>query len=224
MVYFEIESTRGAPILAAILLIVSSSLIRASDTSQANVSEQISVTTTYVFVCADGNRVVVRAEEGFAWVFIHAGTLRLPAVLAVAGTAYSDNRFELHIDGEYAHLGPHGALQACRNDQRAATWERAKLEGADFRAVGNEPGWNLEIRGGDRAILITDYGATRIEIPLPKPLVDAKNRMTRWDSGDMVVEVRGYPCRDDMSGEQFGAQVKVTWRGRTFSGCGRALH
>ncbi len=35
---------------------------------------------------------------------------------------------------------------------------------ASFRAVGNEPGWTLDI-GGRRMQLVADYGATRAEVP-----------------------------------------------------------
>ena len=107
---------------------------------------------------------------------------------------------------------------------RRAVWERAKLDGADFRAVGNEPGWSLEIIAGDRILLITDYGASRVELPLPEPYVDQTNRRTRWDAGEFIVEVMGRPCRDSMSGELFDTEVSVQWQGQTLSGCGRALH
>ncbi len=100
------------------------------------------------------------------------------------------------------------------NDPRQAIWERAKLDGADFRAVGNEPGWSLEIIAGNRILLITGYGASRIELPLPEPDVDQTNRRTRWDAGELIVEVTGRPCRDSMSGEIFETEVSVHGRGR----------
>lgn len=105
-----------------------------------------------------------------------------------------------------------------------AIWERAKLDGADFRAVGNEPGWNLEIRAGNQLLLVTDYGKSRVELPLPEPTLDPDARRTRWDAGELVLDVIGRPCRDTMSGEQFETQVLVTWEGQTLRGCGRALH
>ncbi len=41
----------------------------------------------------------------------------------------------------------------CTYDRRASIWEHAKLSGVDFRAVGNEPGWVLEVREGDVCLL-----------------------------------------------------------------------
>ena len=180
---------------------------------------------TYVFVCSDSLSYTVRASEAEAWVFRPAGTRRLPAAEAGQGTWYSDGVFELRIEGELAQLGNSGgALQSCRNDPRRAVWERAKLDGADFRAVGNEPGWSLEILAGTRMLLIADYGASRVDLPLPEPTMDREARTTRWDAGEIVLEVIGRPCRDSMSGESFETQVRVRWRGRTLRGCGRALH
>ncbi len=180
---------------------------------------------TYVFVCSEQTAYTVRATEAKAWVFHQKGTLMLPAVPAKMGTKYSDGAFELWIDGQQAQLGESGSkLQRCRNGRRRAVWEKAKLDGADFRPVGNEPGWNLEILEGSRIVLVADYGVSRVELPLPQPTVDRDARMTRWDAGELIAEVIGRPCRDSMSGESFEATVVATWGEQTLRGCGRALH
>lgn len=182
-------------------------------------------TATYVFVCDEQTAYTVRTTGAAAWVFRPEGTLMLPPVPARAGAKYSDGAFELWIDGEQARLGESGTeLQRCRNDRRRAVWEKAKLDGADFRAIGNEPGWNLEILEGSRIVLIADYGDSRVERPLPQPVIDQDARSTRWDTGELVVEVTGVPCRDSMSGESFESTVVVTWGEQTLRGCGRALH
>jgi putative lipoprotein len=181
--------------------------------------------TTYVFVCDEQTTYTVRTSGTKAWVFHPKGTLMLPAVRARTGVKYTDGVFALWIDGQQAQLGESGsALRHCRNDGRRAVWEKAKLDGADFRAVGNEPGWNLEILAGSRMVLVADYGAARVERPLPQPVIDRQARITRWDAGQLSVEVIGRPCRDSMSGESFEATVVVTWGERTLRGCGRALH
>lgn len=182
-------------------------------------------TETYVFVCDEGTSYTVRTTGTDAWVFRPDGTLQLPVVPSDRVRRYSDGNFELRIEGEKAWLGERGGEpRACRNDRRRAIWERAKLDGADFRAVGNEPGWYLEIRKQRRIVLVADYGETRVELPLPEPAVDPSSRATRWDAGELVVEVTGHPCTDTMSGEQFPSEVMVHWEGRTLRGCGRALH
>ena len=180
---------------------------------------------TYVFVCDEQTVYTVRTTGAEAWVFHPQATLLLSALPARTGAKYSDGAFELWIDGQQAQFGESGSeLQRCRNDRRRAVWEKAKLDGADFRAVGNEPGWNLEIQAGSRIVLVADYGASRVELPLPQPTVDRDAGTTRWDAGDLIVEVIGRPCRDSMSGESFESTVVVSWGEQTLRGCGRALH
>jgi uncharacterized membrane protein len=181
--------------------------------------------TTYVFVCPSGLAFSARTSSTEDWVFLPGETRQLLPVPAETGNRYRDAFVELSIIGQAAHLiSPDGSAQWCRNNPGQAVWERAKLDGADFRAVGNEPGWSLEIIAGNRMLLITDYGASRVELPLPKPYVNQTNRKTRWDTGELIVEITGRPCRDSMSGEIFESEVSVQWQGRMLSGCGRALH
>lgn len=180
---------------------------------------------TYVFVCDDRTAYTVQVGDAEASVFHPRGTLQLPVVPAETGARYSNGIFDLWIEGQRARLGEVGReLQQCRNDHRRAVWEKAKLAGADFRAVGNEPGWHLEILASGRIVLVADYGATQIERPLPQPIVDSDARTTRWEAGELIVEVIGRPCRDSMSGESFESTVTVTWRRQILRGCGRALH
>ena len=37
-------------------------------------------------------------------------------------------------------------------------WHEAKLRGVLFRAIGQEPGWLLEITDGSEILLVTGYG------------------------------------------------------------------
>lgn len=182
-------------------------------------------TTTWVFVCDDQSAWVVRGDATAAWVFSHQGTRKLPAVPADSGRAYSDGRLEIRVEGESARIADAGAgPKSCRNDRQRAIWEKAKLDGVSFRATGNEPGWTLEMVKGTSLVLVADYGKSRVERPLPEPSVDRDRLVTRWDAGEVVVEVTGRPCQDSMSGETFESSVVVHWKGKTLHGCGRALH
>jgi uncharacterized membrane protein len=182
-------------------------------------------TTTYVFVCDDEATYTVRTGSAGARVFGPGQSLTLPAVATEPARRYSDGDFELRIEGERAWLGERvGELRECRNDRRRAVWERARLDGVDFRAVGNEPGWYLEIHEQSRVVLVSDYGTARVEMPLPEPGVKIKGDTTRWDAGELRVEAMRRPCTDTMSGERFPSQVTVYREGRILRGCGRALH
>jgi uncharacterized membrane protein len=180
---------------------------------------------TYFFVCDDQTSYTVRTTDDEAWVFRPEGTLRLPVAPSEHGTAYTDRDFELRIAGQEAKFGKTGGeLRSCRNDPRRAVWEQAKLDGADFRAIGHEPAWELRILEQSRIVLVADYGASHVEGPLPEPEVEPEAGITRWHADDLVVEVMRQTCTDTMTGEQFSSQVMVHWRERTLRGCGRPLH
>jgi putative lipoprotein len=106
------------------------------------------------------------------------------------------------------------------------SWETARAQGVDFRAVGQEPGWILDIYTQGRIVLVWDYGENRIELPLPEPTYpqEGATRYETQGSGHMlVVTTRRFPCQDAMSGEAFPATVEVVIDGRTLLGCGRSV-
>src|SRR5690606_38962826 len=103
-------------------------------------------------------------------------------------------------------------------------WADAKRRGATFRALGNEPAWNLEIFP-DRLVMVTNLGADRTELAHDGPTVDGARTTYRAAVGESeitaVIERRA--CTDTMSGEPFGTAVTVTFGEETLCGCGRFL-
>ena len=59
-------------------------------------------------------------------------------------------------------------------------WHQAKLRGVSFRAIGQEPGWLLEITDGSEILLVTDYGQTKTSYPYVEPDVFEEERRTRF--------------------------------------------
>jgi uncharacterized membrane protein len=181
---------------------------------------------TFVFTCSDTLKFVARTDNKEAWLFLPSGTIQLPHT----GTgSYRNDQTYLQINGQEASLEASGVKHLlCKNDRRQAIWEHAKLNGTDYRAIGNEPGWTLEIRNQESIILITDYGSTRHEFTLPKPEIDETNRITRYQSKDsdheVILMISGEACLDTMSGEGFSSKATVTLDGKMLQGCGRALH
>jgi len=107
-----------------------------------------------------------------------------------------------------------------------SVWERARRRGVDFRAVGNEPGWHLEIRDGEGLRFVHAYGQQWLQVPATAlerdPPEGARAGRTRYRAvlggGDLLVEIAEAPCTDSMSGERFAYRVVVqrgerTWRG-----------
>lgn len=103
-------------------------------------------------------------------------------------------------------------------------WHKAKLRGVAFRAIGQEPGWLLEITNGEEILLVTDYGNNKKSYPYVEPQEDQAARRTVFEVNDNIsVLIEGRPCSDTMSGESFEVTVTVTQGEKLLQGCGRAL-
>lgn len=93
--------------------------------------------------------------------------------------------------------------------------------GTPFKAIGNEPGWTLDL-GGGRMVLVTDQGATRAELPMPVavPIAGGRRYDARNDAHTLVVTILDRTCADTMTGMPRPATVEVSIDGRTLKGCG----
>jgi putative lipoprotein len=100
-----------------------------------------------------------------------------------------------------------------------------RARGVDFRAIGQEPGWLLDMFR-DRVELSYDYGNVEITAPRPQPILPAwqgEIYEIRTEAHRITITIRRTPCQDAMSGEMFPAQVAVLVNGRTLEGCGRSV-
>jgi uncharacterized membrane protein len=115
-------------------------------------------------------------------------------------------------------------------DHALAPWDGAFFElerDRDFRGIGQEPGWQLEIRKGSEMRFIYDYGQTSVATPAPRARVDARTGRQTFqattEANALTVEIVPVGCEDSMSGKPFPATVTVTLNERTFRGCGEEL-
>jgi uncharacterized membrane protein len=111
-----------------------------------------------------------------------------------------------------------------------APWDGVFFELArehDFRALGQEPGWQLELFPGREIRFTYDYGARTAVTPAPAPETDAKSATRVYhavtEAHDLRVVIEPTPCTDVMNGKPFAATVTVILDGRTFHGCGAPL-
>ncbi|ANP45315.1 COG3650 family protein [Candidatus Viadribacter manganicus] len=110
--------------------------------------------------------------------------------------------------------------------EQMPTWETARAAGVDLRAIGQEPGWIVDIYTQGRIVALLDYGQTHLEFPLPEPTApteDATRFETQADGHALSITYRRLPCQDAMSGESYPATVEVIFDGRTLNGCGRSV-
>lgn len=184
---------------------------------------------TYVYECGEGYDFPVSIEGEKAWLFLPDQTVCLLRVSSDTGAKFSNGTISYWIKGNEAFFElENETYRGCKSNRAKALWEDAKLRGVDFRAVGNEPGWHIEITKDDKVLFVNNYGENRYEFATPPPLADQPSRVTRYeikeDGHEMIIVLKGEPCLDTMSGESFDVTVTVTFDGRVFSGCGRVLH
>lgn len=184
---------------------------------------------TYVYECSDGFGFVARVQKEKVWLFLPEITINLPHVPSASGAKYSDDQITYWSKGDEALLKIGNEKHTiCKNNRALAIWEDAKLRGVDFRAIGNEPGWNLEIIKSEKIVFVGDYGQARHEFIITEPSIDPQARTTVYhvqnDKHELSAIIVGRRCRDTMSGEAFETTVTVILDGKKYRGCGKALH
>lgn len=181
---------------------------------------------TQAWQCENSGYVVSSGarDSDSLWLFLPGKTLQLepagPDSYAVAGTTMS-------IDGLQATLTREGNSESCTENRRLSIREDAKLRGVDFWATGNEPPWRLEM-SADLILVKTGYENERHEFPAVPQQTEPAARSSQWvtanDTETLSVVIEGQACADSMSGDSFGARVKLVLNGRELQGCGTALH
>lgn len=115
------------------------------------------------------------------------------------------------------------AVQAEEND----VWEQAKEEGIQFRAVGNEPGWLVEVRDDQNIKFVNDYGNLEIKAPVDDlwvgPAGEDKIYYIENDVVQFQVIIMKKSYQDTMSGEVYPYQVRVVFPNKSYIGGGRLL-
>ncbi len=104
-------------------------------------------------------------------------------------------------------------------------WEK----GIDFYAFGNEPFWSLDM-DLDKTIHFKNLDEIDFTAPAVQPDKAMDTNVERFrsvtESGEIIVEIKQYPCADNMSGEAFDFTVNIDFKKpgdsnyQTFKGCG----
>lgn len=123
-----------------------------------------------------------------------------------------------------------GSLLEVDRDRALAPWDGVFFELArdrDFRAVGQEPGWQLEIRVGSEMRFTYDYGKGSAVTPAARAYLNAKTGTRTFhavsEANDLRAEIVPVGCQDSMSGKPYPSTVTVTLNDRSFRGCGESL-
>jgi uncharacterized membrane protein len=116
-------------------------------------------------------------------------------------------------------------LGACHSQAAASPREAAQLRGVTIRALGQEPGWVLEVVPRRWVHMRGDYGAFDILTSVPEPFSDGDALVYESGADENALRLRLYqrPCQDSMSGKAYPLTAVVHARGRQFDGCAESL-
>ncbi len=151
--------------------------------------------------------------------------LVLGQVRAASGAKFEEGDTVFWSKGDEATLELDGETYTCRVNTSAGPWEHARATGVTFRALGNEPGWLLDIREGERIDFTYDYGEGSVAVPAPAPQKHGDTTVyeASTEAHTLNVVLKPQACTDTMSGEAYDYTVAVSLDGRAFEGCGRML-
>jgi membrane-bound inhibitor of C-type lysozyme/uncharacterized membrane protein len=185
---------------------------------------------TNAWDCEDGRYVVSteNPETLALTVFVDNEPRTLERVRSASGVRYETRGVLFWTKGDEATLEVGDESTLCRLNPFYSVREDAKLRGADFRAVGNEPGWHLELFSSQPSVLVLDYGERTLRFdasgPVDLPDVTGSRFTGNTEGLDIRIELTPGPCQDTMVDYEYETTVLVDVGGRQLRGCGEPLH
>lgn len=214
--------------LFAVLLLVQLVACTASSVPNANPeNDSVLMTTgkTLVYECV-GYEFIARTGPGEMAVWLEERYLILSSVRSASGSKYTEGDVTFWSKGNEAilYIG-NQRFDDCTLAPHRAPWEDARRRGVDFRAVGNEPGWVLEIQNDRHLLFIADYGMNRVLIENPVLSVQGSHSIyeAHNKTDTLKIDIVDEQCTDSMKGNTFASQVTLYWNGNTYIGCGSTL-
>jgi putative lipoprotein len=140
-----------------------------------------------------------------------------------SGRLYANGDVAFLLRSPDATLDWYGEAIACQ--QLPDPWKNAGSSGIDFRAVGQEPGWFVEIDDERLIHLVYDYAERELTTRAPSKTIESDRTIYTGQAGNQVVTVaiQEKRCADVMSGEPYPFTVTVTVDDRVLEGCGRLV-
>lgn len=130
--------------------------------------------------------------------------------------------YERRPDGTLLLAAGSGSQVVFRRNE-PAPMQDARARGVDFRAVGQEPGWVVEVTEGDHINAVLDYGATTLLLPTPSADSGPDNTTVydaSTDTDHLVLKITGKVCIDSMSDETHSSTVELLVNEKPYRGCG----
>jgi putative lipoprotein len=187
------------------------------------------VLRAYAWQCTDGQEILMRnlLRERAITIGLPDGEHRLEQTVSASGARYAnaDATIVFWTRGDTATLERRGsAVVPCRERRADSLREDARLRGVIYRALGNEPGWTLEIGPQTRLDWVTLYGAERHAFTTSTATVtsDGISYTAGQGANSIKVAIRAGRCVDD--GEiAYDYTATVEFRGTAYPGCASKL-
>lgn len=181
--------------------------------------------SVFVYNCSEDLHFVVKVEKETAWLFLPSKTVKAVKQKSASGAKYSVGSIVYWNKGHEATLERDKQKYRCANDGIAATFERAKFSGVVFRAIGNEPGWILEITSDKEVSLLTNLGETKTHFEVVEKYSNygSTEYEMRSNSNVMHVRIEKRRCQDTMADRVYESMVYINFDGINMKGCGKSL-
>ena len=179
--------------------------------------DEAAFTFTVTFATDPGEAAITLPER------FGGRSLVLPQTRAADGARFEDDGVVFWNKGDEALLEVAGqTFQGCTE-----TTLSARADKVVFRAVGNEPGWSLELNQDGAVRFVYNYGEQEVSAPTSSAdKTEGSATYTATTEGHTLhvsVTETEPVCRDSTSGQVFTSTVTVTLDGETFQGCGNRL-
>ena len=184
------------------------------------------IATTLVYTCND-YEFVARLGPGEMALWLPDRYVILSQVRSASGTLYQEGKVSFWSKGEEAMLTVDGEdHKNCHLLPGRAVWEDARRRGVDFRGVGSDPDWSIEIRKGRQLLFMLDNDTQRILVPEEVNHTEPEAQIYAGATAaqDLRVEILDLPCVDATSESTFPNTVVVMLNGRGYQGCGQNLY
>lgn len=199
-------------------------LVKVPLTHQSHM-KPVTAAVSRVFQCGDfafGTRTGI----GEIALYLPNGMTVLSQVRSASGVRYQDGDTLFWMKEEQAMLSYEGTFyrQCLRQPEKEAR-DPSEFRPVDFRAVGNEPPWLLEVVSGHNLNLITDYGQKRLQLeePVLTQQGDKRSYRVQDEANRVAVTISHKACQDSMADKVWPETVSVWWNGRHLTGCGNFL-
>ncbi|MHB0776200.1 MliC family protein [Halomonas sp. WWR20] len=179
--------------------------------------------------CMPAQDLIAAFPDGYLRLWSAQGHYRLDRAVVASGKRYVKDDLVFWNEGRQARVESDNGRLACEEDAQRQTLTRRDHPRSIFHAVGNEPGWTLDLdRDRPQMTLISDYGEQNRT--LDYQLVNLNNGQqasvilrSNDASQPITVRLQARACFDTMSGKPYPVRVTIEMGSRTLQGCGQGI-